>query len=769
MAGSVSSSRATRFLLGAAIAVSAWSIVLAPSCSGELTAAELPPTQGRTNLAAGCPVVYAPAPDYDLTQSGQSDATDLTDGRLTKREDRNLWFDAAAVGWSYGGRVNLAVDLGKAARIDEIAIRLLGGSPQAGINFPVWIEALVSDDGRAFRKVAECSRWNKDDFRRYGVPDDAGKGWIHCLRFTDLGASGRWVGLRIYTTGLSAGDELYVFGSAAAEPHPAAAPGEPSDFRVDGPQPHFHKPGLVVATNLAAPVPIGVTLPAGTKDAAPLEMVLDTPAGFEFLAGKLGEVDIKNVTPETLAGGARRYRVKTSVKESTKTFGRLYVQAPGWRDGQTGLLRYSFASGDWKSPDMELPIRAVEVAATPRLKRILTGLGWWSAADTAEWPKALEAWQTLGLNSFPMFSVWMREGDPVWQLVDEARRRGFFLVNIDSPLHRIVEEGKRHPEVFHQIESGGADGQFCPSYRGEFYQEEIRRFAEVMGRAKPDFASADIEIWGWRGPFESPKCTRCRDDFKASGLPSWEEWKISQGDEMWKDLVKAAREAVAKAGGPKCDIGGYDFRPGPAYQSVWSVDHLYPEWMQSSQVSTYSCLYPYHLQLIGDETRKDRAGLKRSDVLPWLTPGDAGTFPGEALEWALLEGYANGARGHYFWSSRVWDSESLIAYNRAVSAIAPVENVIVDGDLVGDAAGVDPPFRLSGMRRGDEMVLLASDYFGRSDGTCRLRITVPARSEVQDLRTGEIVLNDLAPGEQRLVLPLKNEAARLLHVKPKSP
>ena len=126
-------------------------------------AIELPPTEGRSNLAAGRTVVFAPRPAYRLTQRNDTDPVDLTDGKLTQRPDRHIWFDSTAVGWSYGGRVNLAVDLGRMVRIDEIAVRLLGGSPQAGISFPGWIEALVSDDGEHYVKVAECSRWRPGD------------------------------------------------------------------------------------------------------------------------------------------------------------------------------------------------------------------------------------------------------------------------------------------------------------------------------------------------------------------------------------------------------------------------------------------------------------------------------------------------------------------------------------------------------------------------------------------------------------------------------
>ena len=100
-----------------------------------------------------------------LTLKGDSDATDLTDGKFSQRADRHIWFESAAVGWSYGGRVLLALDLGRPARIDEIAIRLLGGSFHAGGSVPGWVEAFTSDDGEHFRKVAEFSRWKRRRLR----------------------------------------------------------------------------------------------------------------------------------------------------------------------------------------------------------------------------------------------------------------------------------------------------------------------------------------------------------------------------------------------------------------------------------------------------------------------------------------------------------------------------------------------------------------------------------------------------------------------------
>lgn len=741
-------------------------VFFALSVAGEALADEVPPLEGRENLAQGRPVVFVPTPNYSLNARGESDATDLTDGKLTKREDRRIWFDSSAVGWSYGGRVNLAVDLGRSARIDEIAVRLLGGAPQAGVTIPGWIEAFVSRDGENYFRVAECSRWRRGDFERLDVPDDAGEARIHCLRFADLDVQARWVGLRMYTGGISVTDELYVFGSAANSGAEEPIVGEPADFTVTHAQPYFHKPELVVATNVPAPVPVGIVVPEGQPGQGALSLTLDVPAGVELRGGRVGSVELADVEPERAPDGATRYRFATSARSSTKVLGRLYVQAPGWQDGQTGKLRYGFGDGHWESPAQEVSIRAVEVPRAPRLERIMAGMGWWSAGDTAQWPDALDAWEQIGLNSFPMFSQWMKPDDPLWALADEARRRGFFLVNIDSPLHRMMERRKREPEIFCQLADGSVGQKPCPSYRGPFYQEEIERFAGAMRRARPHFASVDIELWGWRGPVDSQKCSRCRKDFEASGAESWEAWQLAQGDRMWRDLVTAARAEVAEAGGPEFDIGGYDFRPGPAYQSVWSVDRLYPDIMQSSQVSTYSCLYPYHLELIGNEVRKDRERMARSDVLPWLTPGDAGTFPGESLQWALLECYANGARGVYFWSSRVWDAESLIAYNRVVRAIAPVEALIIGGEPVGEAASVDAPGRVSGIRRAGEMLLLVADYFRRSEGALDVHLTAPAPSRVRDLLTGQIVAERVPGGKSTLRIDLGDAPARLLHLSP---
>ena len=85
---------------------------------------------------------------------------------------------------------------------------------------------------------------------------------------------------------------------------------------------------------------------------------------------------------------------------------------------------------------------------------------------------------------------------------------------------------------------------------------------------------------------------------------------------------------------------------------------------------------------------------------------------------------------------------------------------------MGDAATVAAPARVSGIRRGGEMLLLAADYFRRTGGAIEFGLTLPARSRVRDLLTDEILADDLPAGKQNLTVPLGSARARLLQVLP---
>jgi len=674
------------------------------------------------NLAAGKRVQFLPEPNYALTAKGGTDATDLTDGVFTSRKDDKLWFDSKCVGFSYPGLQQLSLDLGAEQSIGEVAIRLQGGSPGAGTSFPVWVDLVASRDGKQFYRLASFSRWNPGDRERFGIPPEEGKAWVHRLAFRNLRVRVRYVGLSFYGTGLNVSDEMWVLRGADNALPLREDPAQAVPFCPQGAQLYFHKPVVWFSTNIATPNPVGFlsALPRKTD----VTVRLDLPPGVRLL---------NTQTPQALADGWSRYTFTTNSVASSKSWRRLYLSG-NWRDGQEGELRYQVSWIGGQAPPGRQRIRAMQITGAPQPKRLLTGLGWWGLSDTTRWPDAVRAFRTLGFSYVPVFARWVRD-DAEWTLLEKMRADGFKVVSVDSPLHVLEDRNKRNPEIRCQLASGPGQ-KLCPSYRGPAYRAEIERIASEATKARPNLYTADIELWGWRGPVDAAKCSRCQADFAKSGLKDLQEWQIAKGCEIWKDITGAVRKASQAAGGPATECGGYDFQPGKPYQFFWSVDRLYPDWMHGSEVSTYSALEPYHIALVGDEVRKDRRLLKRNDVIPWVSPGDAGLFPGWAFRDVLLECFANGARGLLFWSSRVWDTETLAAYADAVRIAAPVEDIIIGGELL-EGVKTEPVVRVSGVRKGDAMFLLAADYHGKTSGapvTVALPVTRPVR--VVDLATG---------------------------------
>jgi hypothetical protein len=491
-------------------------------------------------------------------------------------------------------------------------------------------------------------------------------------------------------------------------------------------------------------------------------ITMDLPRDTWLTYARLGGADVSDIESEEVdSGGFTRYKFVARAAETTKTWGRIFIGGD-WQDKQVGELRYSvkLASGETTSV-ISVPLRAIQVQPTPQPEKIVAGFGWYSLQTVKDWPDGLDSLRKLGINTVSSFVHWMKDDDEeLWNFWDQCAQRGFKRLNIDSTFHRI----KKSDEIYCQFDDGKYGSKLCPSYRGTYYQKEVQRVADQCARAKPDYLFGDIEIWGWRGSLDAEKCTRCKADFEGGGLKTWEEWKLQKGYEMWTDVVKSVRHAVKKAGGTEIEFGVYDWRAGEDYQFTWPFDRLYPEYLQSSQVSTYTPLYPYHIMLVGDECREDRSHLPKSDVIPWITPGDSGTFSGERFRYALLECFANGARGMNFWSNRLLDAELMAAYARVLRDIAPVEDIIISGELL-KGAEIQSPGRISGIVSGDEMLVLVADYLRTGPTELSIKLPVKSKYMVTDLDTGEEA-GDISADEW-LTIPLHTERARLLHVKPR--
>ncbi len=183
----------------------------------------------------------------------------------------------------------------------------------------------------------------------------------------------------------------------------------------------------------------------------------------------------------------------------------------------------------------------------------------------------------------------------------------------------------------------------------------------------------------------------------------------------------------------------YDFVMGHYNDSFWDVTRLHRQFGINSEPSTYTPLHPSNIEYIGDTARETKLQMtERGKVIPWLCPGDKGYFSADQLRWALLECFANGAEGVYFWSGRFWEIIHLMAFADVHRIVQPVDDVIAEGMPLSDASATEG-IRVRGMRRGNEMFVLVSDYrcAGAVSGEVSLPVLTP--SEAVDLRTGEVV------------------------------
>ncbi|MFW5868531.1 MAG: hypothetical protein ACOCX2_11980, partial [Armatimonadota bacterium] len=364
------------------ILIAPLAVICALACAQDDTHPGWEPRPGdldpEQNIALGKTVSYAPAANYRLTAKEGTDPVDLTDGELSDHHRGHLWFQSKCVGWSYAGRANLSLDLGRVEPIREIAIRIQGGAPQGGIATPVYLAAVVSDDGETWRRVGEYSTFRRGDNQRFDVPRNEGEVWVHRFSFADLETRGRYVGLSLYGAGLTVADEMYVF-RGEHDPNACEMAALPvMDFSVERPQMYLHKPYLAFTTNITTPNPVGLITPP-EFEAEDVVVTLEFPPGVQLLdGGGFGREDdappMSEIEGRPIDDGWTRYEFAGGAPGSTKTWGRLFVTGD-WEDGREGEMRYhlSYADGT-QTPTAAVPLRAIEVPETPQPEGLIVGL-----------------------------------------------------------------------------------------------------------------------------------------------------------------------------------------------------------------------------------------------------------------------------------------------------------------------------------------------------------------------------------------------------------
>ena len=296
-------------------------------------------------------------------------------------------------------------------------------------------------------------------------------------------------------------------------------------------------------------------------------------------------------------------------------------------------------------------------------------------------------------------------------------------------------------DEFYEMSSGSANICYCDRC--------MKRWQEWLPQNEPGLAVVDpkrFSKWPARYPEHHKAWLRFRCDLVA---------------ERCDILRKVFHEAVKKS--------GVKTTPQPMLGAFINDDPLKGLHSNNALSGTLDYLANM-LYYDGDGVRKEVADLaprSGGKLLVTLGPGYANSPPGDARS-QVLEAVMGGSKGFIAWNYNVgMTTGHLVDMAGAIKMFAPVEDVILDGQIEPGYTADKDAVHLLARKQGQVSVLLVSDY---SPNPGRVQVTVPGQDELEvvDLFTDEMVAR-LDAGERTFEIKLRpNFRARLYHLRPAS-
>lgn len=724
-------------------------------------------TRGE-NLALGKKFIFSKKPDYALTSKGGTDESDLTDGKLSTSGGDTIWFDSATVGWYMSGAengVNCLLDLGEEKPVGDVVARLLAGKAQGSLGSPAEFKIFVSLDGKNFYETAAMVKLMQAEkelcnFKTNYYIDEIGKAYAYPFKL-EVNANARYVGIYIKgETGAVFTDEIAVMAGDTSKAGFNDAYKTPAQkFITTGLLIEPRLKELAISTNINTPNAFQVS-DMREKDAAgkPTMLVVEVPEGINIIA--------PNAKKEGISIDGNKYtRFELPLKKSSTNpqTEMLYFTADKTANVQLPAIIYGKSEGrDYDKSSVPIKTFEIPEIKTP-FKRLHVSLAWMGEQDQRAYPDFFKAWKTMGFNAVACFPRYWQNGSEKNKqeslaYLAAARKEGFAVVMDESPFHVMAKGHKEGSEIYSQLKSGQKSKNLCPSYNGPFYEKEMERIAQGVALAKPDYVFWDIECW-YHGAKEAPACTRCIAAQKESGK-SMEEFLKSCGVEKMKSLNEAVRKGIGTGKVPL--IHCYDTHPtSPNYDGISDFNRFYPQYVDTAANSLYVA---GNVLRVHDEIRENYKILKSNNNIPWLSAGCYGEFDPYKLEQMILEALLNGARGITYYCYSDFDTSRDFYYHaKALSEIAPYEDLILDGTIITDMEGTNKALTYSGIKKGNEMLLLVGNYKRAADGKSEIKLPFKSIIEIKDLRdNGKSIKSD-----NNLVIDVPKDQIVLYYIKGK--
>jgi len=714
------------------------------------------------NLALNKPVMFSPPPDDPLT-TDENDPYDLTDGKLSAREDDRLWFEKDAVGWRYAsGGVNMQIDLGEVQPVGRVAARFLGGAEQRGLYYPKEIRIVGSEDGVHYFTIATQRKLLPSEKalavqhpESYFFFPEPGVAATETFVF-DVHRRARYIGLNVIADGdWLYTDQIAVLKEVKPEQAKALADGlSATQFIIKGIAMVPRQEEMVITTNVQTPNYFLFQDSRKIKKNA-VRLFMDLPDSLNVVP-TVG----KAVAAKTPQKGITRWTIEGFYEgPKADSYWSMYITL---KEGQTlpNDAKAILSSDDPESGGnvVTVRLRAVEIPAVPKIDRLVVSMTWmqeligWARNPKApQIPDVYRAFKLMGFNMVPSFPRYFTEAEmPILRkMIDDARAQGLQIDYNESSFHTMTTRHADKAEIYNVVD--GKQGKYvCPSYTGPYYQEDIDDVKRFAGIVRPEQVDHDLELWYYPSQ-EAEHCSRCQEGFKKSGLKTFDEYLQAQGTRMMRDLYNAVAGSAPDGGNPLVGLYNVHATAG-VYEYVYNFDEIYPKYIQISEPSLY---VQNRAQLVHDVIRANYQKLKTNAIIPWLTAGTYGEFPSRYLEPIILESFLNGSRGIGYFMFLDFDPMDFVVHAATLKMIAPYQGLIADGKPV-EIESSNPQLTCSAWGNDKEALVLVANYSRTPDGNTSLKFNGRQVDRVLDVKeqkeTGSADLGslDVVPDGHRL-------------------
>ncbi len=568
------------------------------------------------NLIEGNELAYVPKPNYRLT-TDEGDPWDLTDGEFGKRTDERIWFEPPAVGWQHATLVTIFADLGEEQPVDSVVIRCLGGGEQGSLFFPDEIRVLMSADGEEYYRVSERHKRGLDDLSptAWDLPEEK-LAWVHNFQLP-VGLRARYVAVQLrHQQQFICADELAVVRGADDLP----------DFQPDPAS------RITIVTEGVAFEPLHVIHPichnrpirtklsimdarSGEENKGPCELLIDLPDSVQF--------DGTSSEMTTVQHDGRDF-TRYVLPVNRGKYGDFYLQT-SLPAGETDTLYLYGDSGAGPQNERKVAWESMDIPVARSCERLHVSLAWMGTGSWyTAWPEGIRHMAEMGFNALGTFPRYWKEEDVAarQEALAAARAAGMKIIINESPAGAVSRD-RAQEETKSQLPDGPSS-YVCPSYRGQYYENEHATFGQHAVWVRPDYIFYDIEAY-WHGAQEGPRCERCLARYEEGNYTDWDELRGDLGREIHQDMRDAIEGALADAG-IECPIiyGSYRTQPiNKLNDGIFAWEKVYPDLLDMAMPSLY---------VAGDQMRvaNNISGnhelMDSNNIVPWLSPGTYGEY-----------------------------------------------------------------------------------------------------------------------------------------------